>query len=139
MLASSIVKQNERIILFDGVCNLCSGWVQFVYQRESQAHFKFVSVQSETGQMLLQWSGLPTDRYETMVYIEHGQAYFKSDAFLQIVSLLKKPWPLINTGKFIPKFMRDWMYDRVARNRYRLFGRRKLCMLPSKPLKQRFL
>ncbi len=134
------VLQNQHIILFDGVCNLCSGWVSFVFKRDCAGRFKFVSVQSDTGQELLTLCGLPTDHFDTMVYIENGNAYFKSTAFLKIVQWLDLPWPMIGfTVKSLPKMMRDWLYDRIALNRYRLFGQRSTCMIPTGQLVKRFL
>jgi predicted DCC family thiol-disulfide oxidoreductase YuxK len=134
------VAQNPHIIVFDGVCNLCSGWVSFVYNRDIAGRFKFVSVQSELGKELLIWCGLPTNYFSTMVYIENGQAYFKSSAFLYIVKWLKFPWPpMWLIGRRMPKFMRDWLYSRVALNRYRLFGKRSSCLVPTGQLAARFL
>jgi len=146
MSANDIVNNNKHIILFDGVCKLCSGWVQFVYQRDPQAKIKFASVQSDAGKELLAWSGLPanhndneTFHYETMVYIEHGKPYFKSEAFFNVVRQLQKPWPILALGEGAPVLMRDWLYDRIARNRYRLFGKRDLCLMPSGALSKRFI
>lgn len=140
MKTSELVTKNVHIILFDGVCNLCSGWVSFVYKRDITGCIKFVSVQSETGQQLLMWCGLPIDRFETMVYIENGQAYFKSDAFLRIIKWLSLPWPYISiVGALVFKPVRDWGYDRIALNRYHLFGKRTTCMIPSGQLASRFL
>ncbi len=140
MKTAEVSLQNPHIILFDGVCNLCSGWVSFVYKRDVAKRFKFVSVQSETGNQLLIWCGLPTDHFDTMVYIENGHAYFKSDAFLQIVKWLCLPWPcLAFIGTPLPKSIRDWLYDRIALNRYYLFGKTASCMIPSDQLATRFL
>lgn len=97
-------------------------------------------MQSETGKDLLTWCGLPTDYYETMVYIEKGNAYFKSEAFFRIIKRLTFPWPyLALAGAPAPKTLRDWLYDRIALNRYRLFGKRTVCMIPSEDLAARFL
>lgn len=139
MKATDIVMRNEHIILFDGICNLCSNWVQFVYQRDPQANFRFASVQSPTGQTLLTWCGLPTTHYKTMVYIERGEPHFKSDAFLRIVRLLRKPWPILTIGQLLPTYLRDWAYDRIALNRYQLFGKRPTCFLPTGELAGRFI
>jgi len=144
MQAHDIVKNNAHIILFDGVCKLCAGWVQFVIQRDPQARFKFVSVQSQPGKRLLAWCGLPTNddesmHYETMAYIEHGRPYFKSEAFLRVVRLLKHPWPILALGHGAPIAVRDWLYERIARNRYRLFGKRAACLVPSGKLSERFI
>lgn len=134
------VYQNQSIILFDGICNLCTGWVSFVYQRDVSGRFKFVSVQSELGKELLTWCGLPTDNIYTMVYIENGHVFTKSNAFLNIIKWLAFPWPVLwRIGKYCPKPIRDWLYDRIALNRYRLFGKRTECMVPDAQLASRFL
>ncbi len=135
-----VVSENSHIILFDGICNLCTGWVSFVYKRDIAGRFKFVSVQSETGKQLLKWCGLPIDHFETMVCIENGQAYFKSDAFLKIIKYLSLPWPYLSSiGSLVFKPVRDWLYSRIAQNRYRLFGKRSTCMIPGGQLANRFL
>ena len=139
MSIAEILNQNPRIILFDEECNLCSAWVRFVCQRDSRDKFKFASVQSDTGKTLLEWSGLPIDHYETMVYVEHSNAYFRSAAFLKIVQYLEFPWPLLITARVIPRPLRDWLYNRIALNRYRLFGKSDSCLIPSKELTKRFL
>ncbi|MGD8940591.1 MAG: thiol-disulfide oxidoreductase DCC family protein [Gammaproteobacteria bacterium] len=135
----TVVLVHPRIILFDGVCNLCSAWVQFVCRRDPKSTFKFVSVQSETGKTLLAWCGLPTEQYDTMVYIEHGTGYIRSAAFLRIVQHLPFPWPLLAIGSLIPRGIRNWLYDRIALNRYRLFGKTVVCFTPSDELSKRFL
>ena len=134
-----VVHVNSRIILFDGVCLLCSAWVRFVHRRDPNHKFKFVSVQSETGKALLTWCGLPTDRYDTMVYIEHGKIHIRSQAFFEIVRYFPFPWPLLRTGTLIPRWLGDWLYDRIALNRYRLFGKTEICFVPSDELSKRFL
>jgi predicted DCC family thiol-disulfide oxidoreductase YuxK len=130
---------DSRILLFDGLCYLCSGALQFVYRRDQRALFKFAWVQSELGSRLAEWCGLPTDEYETMVYIEGGVPYVKSTAFLRAVRLLRFPWPLLSVGLLVPVTVRDWVYDLLARNRYRVFGKKDACAVPTGDLKQRFL
>ena len=139
MHSPQVIRNHSRIILFDGVCKLCSAWIKFVYRWDSRGEFKFVAVQSETGKTLLTWCGLPTDYYETMVYVEQGEAYFRSTAFLKIVRSLDSPWPLLAAGRGIPLSVRDWLYNRIALNRYRLFGKRDSCLIPTKDLARRFL
>ena len=139
MHSPQVVGDHSKIILFDGVCKLCCAWVRFVYRWDSRDQFKFVSVQSETGKTLLSWCGLPTDYYETMVYVEQGKAYFRSTAFLKITRSLDFPWPLFIVGYVIPGAVRDWVYERIALNRYRLFGKRDSCLIPTKDLARRFL
>jgi predicted DCC family thiol-disulfide oxidoreductase YuxK len=139
MNGQALVDTHSKIILFDGVCNLCAAWVHFVIKRDPQQKFKLASVQSAEGQMLLQWCGLPVTQYDTMVYIENGQAYFRSTAFLHIIQHFGALWPLLSWGRIVPRVIRDWLYDRIALNRYRLFGKRTVCLMPSPSLAQHFL
>lgn len=134
-----LIAEHENIILFDGVCNLCSAWVFFVHNRELALRLKFASVQSRQGAALLEWCGLPTDHFDTMVFIESGNAYYKSSAFLRIVPYLNFPWPLLKIGRIFPRFIRDWFYDLIANNRYHWFGKRKTCFMPDELLKSRFI
>ncbi|MEE9412181.1 MAG: DCC1-like thiol-disulfide oxidoreductase family protein [Methylococcales bacterium] len=122
---------SRHLILFDGVCHLCSGWVQFVYQQDADEMFSFVSVQSAAGQDLLRWCGLPIDRFDTMVYIDQGQPYYQSTAFLEVIKRLRQPWPLLRFFQYVPVVIRNWVYDRIALNRYALFGKSDVCMVPN--------
>lgn len=131
--------REERVVLFDGVCKLCSAWAHFLIRFDTQKKFKLATVQSDTGQAVLRMVGLPTDHYETMVLLDKGKLHTQSTAFLQIVSQLPLPWPLLSIGWMLPRFIRDWLYDRIALNRYRLFGKYDYCMLPSEEHKTRFL
>ncbi|MBN1479163.1 DUF393 domain-containing protein [candidate division KSB1 bacterium] len=133
------VSGHDKIILFDGVCNLCSAFLNFVYKFDDQAQFKFTWIQEERGTEILQWLGIPTENYKTIVYIENGRAFFKSTAFLKIVKYLKFPWPMLQAGSILPRRIRDWLYDIVAANRYRIFGKKDACLLPTGELKSRFL
>jgi predicted DCC family thiol-disulfide oxidoreductase YuxK len=140
MNAQDLVAQHSRIILFDGVCNLCAAWVQFVVKRDPQGQFKFASVQSPQGQALLAWCGLPVTQFETMVYIHNGQASFKTTAFFHIVRQFNRAWLVFaKVSQFMPLVIKDWLYDRIALNRYRLFGQRNVCLMPSAQLMSRFL
>ncbi len=127
------------IILYDGVCNLCSGTVRFIIGHDPMARFRFAAVQSPIGQQILAELGLPLDNWASNVLIESGVAFFKSTAFLRIVPHLSGPWSILALGWILPLALRDWVYDRVARNRYRLFGRRDSCMVPDRALRARFL
>ncbi len=133
------IKNHNNIILFDGVCNLCSAFLQFVYKFDHKGMYKFSWIQSEAGTDILEWLGMPTNDYKTIVYLEHEKAYLKSTAFLKIVRHLKYPWPLLQAGYVLPRFVRDWIYDVVAKYRYALFGKKEECLLPTGDLKSRFL
>jgi predicted DCC family thiol-disulfide oxidoreductase YuxK len=127
------------IILFDGVCNLCDGVVQFVLKKDKKARFRFAALQSESGTALLKQFGLPTNVYNSFVLVESGRAYQKSDAALQVLKGLGGVWILLYGFIIIPRPIRDFIYDWVARNRYRFFGKKDECMLPTPEIRARFL
>ncbi len=131
MEAPQKIREDSRVILFDGVCNSCSGWVFFVSQRDPRGVFRFTPVQSETGKEILAWLGLPEQGVEMMVYLEGHRCYTKSDTFLRIVKKLPFPWPVLYAGIVIPGRIRDWVYDQVTRVRYRVFGKKEQCMVPD--------
>jgi len=133
------IKQNNHIILFDGVCNLCSGFLQFVYKRDKQGRFKFAWLQDEISGEILTWLDLNSDSFKTIILIEDETAFYKSTAFLKIVKYLCFPWPLLSVGYIFPRFIRDWIYDFVAENRYKWFGKKEQCMVPTGDLLKRFL
>lgn len=132
--------RTRKIVLFDGVCNLCNGSVIFVLQREKEAAFHSASIQSEAGQRLLEWSGLPKDYNQAVVLIQHGKVYLGSTAALKIGQTLKFPWSsLASLGLLVPTFIRDWAYRQIASHRYKWFGKTDVCMVPTEELKMRFL
>ncbi len=132
--------EQQKIILFDGVCNLCNGSVIFILQRERRSSFKFASIQSEAGKELLNWCGLPVDYNQAVILIDTGKTYLGSTAALKIGQTLKFPWSLLSSAGFIvPKFIRDWIYNQIATHRYQWFGQRDVCMVPTESLKTRFL
>lgn len=130
---------DERVVLFDGVCKLCSVWAQFLIRYDTQKKFKLATVQSDAGQAILRELGMPTDHYETMVLLDKGTLHTHSAAFLQVVRYLPFPWPMFGIGWLLPRVLRDWAYNRIALNRYRLFGRYDQCVLPSAEDDIRFL
>ncbi|MBK8979112.1 MAG: thiol-disulfide oxidoreductase DCC family protein [Planctomycetes bacterium] len=129
------------VVLFDGVCNLCNGWVRFVlrHERSGANPLRFAALQSEAGARLLAEHGLPTDRLDSIVLIDGGRASQKSDAVLRLLRHLRQPWRLGAVFRIMPRFLRDAVYDLVARNRYRLFGRRDTCSIPTPETRARFL
>ncbi|WP_323843916.1 thiol-disulfide oxidoreductase DCC family protein [Microbulbifer magnicolonia] len=133
----------DKIILFDSLCNLCNGWSRFVLKRDTHSRFTICRVQSPAGQKLLERLGLPLDTYETVILLEHRNGdyrdFHKSDAALRIAAQLSGPWRHLAVLRYIPRPLRDLIYDAVARNRYRLFGRRDTCRLPSEVEQHRFL
>ncbi|WHY89337.1 thiol-disulfide oxidoreductase DCC family protein [Neobacillus cucumis] len=131
--------QMERIVLFDGVCNLCNHSVQFIIKRDASEKFKFASLQGETGKRMMTKYGLPPD-LNSFVLIENDKVYIKSTAALRVCQELKGTWKLFAIlMKMIPTNSRDYIYDIIAKNRYTWFGRKNSCILPSPELKKRFL
>ncbi|KGJ96915.1 thiol-disulfide oxidoreductase DCC family protein [Colwellia psychrerythraea] len=133
------VGENDCVILFDGVCKLCNVWSQFIIKYDTRQRFKLCTVQSPEGQSILKHFNMPTDHFDTMLYVEGKQYFDKSDAFLNVVNKLGFPWRLLYLFKVIPQGIRNWLYDRIALNRYSLFGKYDSCILPSKESDNRFL
>ena len=129
----------NNIIIFDGVCNLCSNAVQFIVARDKNCLFRFTSLQSKVGQSILQ--DLETDfvRADTLFLVKNNRLLTRSEAVLEIIHGFSPIWRILLIGKLIPPLFRDKLYDLVARNRYRWFGKREHCFLPSKELEKRFL
>ncbi|MGP4078916.1 thiol-disulfide oxidoreductase DCC family protein [Pseudalkalibacillus sp. R45] len=128
----------NSILLFDGECNLCNGIVQFVIKRDPKAQFKFAALQSETGQRLLKEHNLP-HTFDSFILIENGKAYQKSSAGLRVTRHLNGAWRVFTIFKIIPTPVRDVVYNFIARNRYKWFGKRDSCMIPTPDIKSRFL
>ncbi|WP_409298775.1 thiol-disulfide oxidoreductase DCC family protein [Peribacillus sp. SCS-26] len=126
------------VILFDGVCNLCNGAVQFIIKRDREAVFAFASLQSEAGLKLLQEYGVPADS-DSFVLIAGPDFYLHSDAALRVASRLKMPWKTAGIFYILPRILRDRVYKLIARNRYRWFGKQNECMIPRPEWKERFL
>ena len=127
------------VILFDGVCNLCNGAVQFIISRDRKRKYRYASLQSETGRSLMLKAGLSVDKIDTVVLIEGEKAYTHSDVALRVCRHMGGLWPLFQVFYIIPKPIRDAVYDWVARNRYRWFGKREACMVPTPELRSLFL
>jgi predicted DCC family thiol-disulfide oxidoreductase YuxK len=109
------------LVLFDGVCNLCSGVVGFLLPRDRTGRLYFAPIQSTTGQRVLRRHGLPLEDWDSFVFLDEGRVYLKSDAVFQIVRFLRWPWTMLRAFRVLPKPIADWLYDRGARNRYGLF------------------
>jgi len=130
----------QPLFVFDGVCVLCSGAVRFVIAREKDTALHFAPAQSDVGQAVLQALGLPQGRYETLVVVEDGRGYVKSAAVMRLATRLRQPWRLLgHLAGLVPRSILDWLYDRIARNRYRLFGRYDACMVPAAGVAHRFV
>ncbi len=119
----------KSIVLFDGYCNLCSGAVQFILKRDRKKKFYFGSLQSEFGQKLLLDHHFPSKDFNSLVLIENGKIYTKSTGALKIAKSLNGFWPIFYAALIIPKFLRDQVYNWIAKNRYKWFGRKDQCLL----------
>jgi predicted DCC family thiol-disulfide oxidoreductase YuxK len=126
------------IIVFDAECVLCSGFVAFVIERDPSGIYAFAAAQGTAGQALLAAHGMPLVDWESNVLFRGGEVHLKSRAFIEIMAALGGPWRLLRLGKALPRAPLDWLYDRVARNRYRWFGRRP-CLVPTPDVRARFL
>ena len=128
-----------RIVIFDGVCNLCEFSVNFIYERDRKGKFTFTPAQSPLGQKLLQKYQINTDKLDTVVLVKHDRVYSRSTAAFKIAEELDPPWNTLQFFSWLPLAIRDYLYDWIARNRYKWFGKKESCMIPTKELKSRFL
>jgi predicted DCC family thiol-disulfide oxidoreductase YuxK len=119
---------NENILLFDGFCNLCRRLVNFIIKRDKKAKFLFVSLQSASGQSLLKKFGLPTDDFDSVVYIRSDKYFLKSSAILHILKEMGGIWKLFFIFIIVPNFIRDFIYKIIAKTRYKIFGRHDSCV-----------
>jgi predicted DCC family thiol-disulfide oxidoreductase YuxK len=133
------MQQHPAIVLFDGVCNLCTSTVQFIIKRDPHGYFTFASLQSEVGRMLLEEHGLQPDALDTFVLVEGSRCFTRSDVALRVAKHLSGGWSLLRVLSLIPKPIRDWGYTVIARNRYRWFGTHETCTVPSRDILDRFL
>lgn len=136
---SPFLKPQENVILFDGVCKLCNAWSNFIIRHDRRRRFRLASVQSPEGKAILAHFGYPTERFDTMLVVRKGVCLEKSDAFFAVMNELGFPWKALLVFRLIPKRLRDWLYDRIALNRYALFGKYDYCSLPSPDHAGRYL
>jgi predicted DCC family thiol-disulfide oxidoreductase YuxK len=134
-----ILAMQNQVILFDGLCNLCSSVVQFVIKRDKKGLFKFASLQSAFGQSLLQQQQLSSTAFHSFVLYTNGKIYTKSTGALRVARHLSAPWPVLYLFLIIPVFIRNGVYDFIAKNRYRWFGKKAACWVPTPELKIKFL
>jgi predicted DCC family thiol-disulfide oxidoreductase YuxK len=127
------------VVLFDGVCNLCNGTVQFIIARDPSARFHFAALGSEAAQRVLADAGVSGPLPDSVALVEGGQVYTRSNAALRIARRLPFPWPMMAGFMVVPRPLRDMVYDLIARHRYRWFGKRDACMLPTPEIRKRFL
>ncbi len=134
------VQSESKIILFDGVCNLCNGAVTYIIKRDKQNSFQFAAIQSDIGQKLIAERNIDTSKVDSIILIDPGKAYYlKSTAALEITKAFGGAWPLAQVFSIFPESFRDLVYDLVAKNRYKWFGKQDSCMIPTPELSAKFL
>lgn len=131
--------EDHPIVLFDGVCNFCDGAVNFLIRQDKKGIFRFAPLQSEAGQQLLKKYNLPTTHFDTFILIDKGKVYNRSSAALKIYSHLSWYWQWTQIFWIIPPFIRNAVYSFIARNRYKWFGKKEQCMVPTLEVRERFL
>ncbi len=133
------LRMRQKVVLFDGVCNLCSNSVQFILKRDRKNQFLFGSLQGEYGQSVLRKYQLPVNEFNSFMLIEDDKLYTKSTGALRMLKHLGGGWRLLYAFIIVPKFIRDAVYNWIARNRYKWFGKKNECWLPRPEWKARFL
>lgn len=132
--------KNKKIILFDGVCNLCDKTVQKIIEADTNDHFRFTSLQSEIGQKILDYIGVDKNKMDSIVLYIPGEAYYiKSQAALQIAKYLGGKYSLLTPLTILPTSLADLAYNYIAKNRYKWYGKKETCMLPDQDLLKKFL
>lgn len=134
-----ISQSKNPVIFFDGVCNLCNGSVQFIIRNDKKGYFHFASLQSEEAEKILSKHDIKASESNTILLLKDGQILTKSDAALEIARDLDGGWKTLKVLKILPRSLRNWVYDLLARNRYTWFGRQDQCMIPDPSLTGRFL
>ena len=135
----TVTKLPDNVVLFDGVCNLCNALVQFVIRHDRPGKFHFAAIQSKIGGGIMERHGLDPKNPQTFVFITDGRAYVRSDAALELLSRFGAAWGLFKIFLIVPRPIRDALYSLIARNRYRWFGRKDVCMIPTPDIEERFL
>jgi predicted DCC family thiol-disulfide oxidoreductase YuxK len=130
---------NHHIVLFDGVCNLCNDSVNFIIRHDPKNTFKFAALQSDIGAELIKNHHIDPNKTDSIVLIQGAEHYIKSSAALRIARELSGGYALLFAFIIIPPFIRNWVYDFIARNRYKWYGRKESCMVPTAELRDRFL
>jgi predicted DCC family thiol-disulfide oxidoreductase YuxK len=133
-----IMKKNA-LIFFDGVCNFCNSSVYFIIKRDKKNYFKFSPLQSEYSKNILLLNNLKSENFESIILYDNNRLYQKSTAVLMIARHLRCLWKLFYVFIIIPPFIRDFFYDIIAKNRYKWFGSKESCMIPTAEIKEKFL
>lgn len=127
------------VVLFDGICNFCNGWVNFIIKHDSRGYFKFTPLQSDAGEDLLKKFQIDRTGTDSVILVENGRAYTYSTAALRIARRLDGAWSWAYAFIVVPAPIRDFLYKVFARYRYKLFGKREECMMPTPEIRERFL
>ncbi|MCX3266871.1 thiol-disulfide oxidoreductase DCC family protein [Pedobacter agri] len=128
----------KSVIFFDGVCNLCNASVQFAIEHDKQDVFKFTALQGNYAKAILPKFNINLERINSIILVENDRLYTKSSAALRIAKKLNGFWPMLYAFMIIPKFIRDWFYDIIAKNRYKWWGKQESCWVPTTELKEKF-
>ncbi|RWI85866.1 thiol-disulfide oxidoreductase DCC family protein [Mesorhizobium sp.] len=139
LLPGQAYDARQPLLVFDGVCVFCSGFVQIVLKIDRNKRFRLATAQSPLGEALFREHGLPTEDYDSNLAIIDGAAFTKLDSFVAVMAALGWPWRAARLLIVLPRPLRDWLYDRIAKNRYALFGRKDSCEIPSAELRQRLI
>jgi len=129
----------KNIIVFDGVCVLCNAWVKFTLHFDRQEKFHFVVAQSDLGEEIYRSLDLKSDDYDSFIVVTEGKIHTKLDGVFALFTTLGFPWKILSLGRILPLPLKNLLYDLVAKNRYRLFGKRDTCMIPTPEIRARFL
>jgi predicted DCC family thiol-disulfide oxidoreductase YuxK len=130
---------SSKIILFDGICNFCNYWVNFIIRHDRKKQFQFASLQSEFAKQFIPENKTNTNHFQSVILLEGNTLHTKSTAALHIIKHLDFPWNLATVGILLPKFIRDFLYDVVARRRYQWFGKSDTCSVPAAAVQDRFI
>ena len=139
MGANPQIDFGKGIVLYDGVCNFCNSSVNFIIRNEKSDVLKFAALQSDLGLQILESFRLNTSDFDSIVYVDDNGVLEKSRAAFRIASFLKPPLSALSVFRFLPSFLTNFIYDLVAKNRYKIFGKSDQCMLPSPEIRGRFL
>jgi predicted DCC family thiol-disulfide oxidoreductase YuxK len=132
-------KDDKAIILFDGVCNFCNSTINLVIRKDKKDHFRFAPLQSVTGEKILKENGVDANQTESVILYENGKIYKRSAAALRISRHMSGLYPLLYGFMLVPPFIRNAVYDWIAKNRYKWFGKRESCMVPTKEVREKFI
>ncbi len=132
--------ENKKIILFDGICNLCNAWIRFLIKHDTNDVFRYVSIQSNLGQQIIEMLEIDVSKTDSIILYEKEKNYYiKSKAIFKITKTLGRFFLILNLFSIIPKFITDYIYELIAKNRYKWFGKKDFCSIPNKENLSKFL